>query len=59
MRIVQIEELHGFLDSEVSKAITQIRQLVSSDELKADAIIRLATEISVLERVKAKFHKED
>ena len=58
MRNIQIEELHGFLDSEASKAITQIQQLVSSDELKQETIIRLATEITVLNRVKAKFHKE-
>lgn len=57
--MIQEEALHDWINKETTKAITQIRQLVSSDELKQEAIIRLATEINVLERVKAKFHKEE
>lgn len=57
--MIQVEALHDWIDNESSKAITQIQQLVLSDNLSQEAMIRLATEITVLNRVKAKFHKEE
>jgi len=58
-RNIPIEELHSFLDAEINKAIIQIRTMVNEDKLSADGVIRSATEINVLERIKAKYYKEE
>ena len=59
MRNIQVEALHDFLNTEINKAIYSIREHVANDNLNADAMLRLATEINCMERIKAKFHKEE
>ena len=58
-RNIPIEELHSFLDSEINKAIIQLRAKVVEDCINNDSIVRIATEINVLERIKAKYYKEE
>lgn len=58
MKNIEYSELESFLEQEINKAISNIQNDVQSDNLKQETIIRLATEINVLNKVKAKFRRE-
>ena len=58
-RNIPIEELHSFLENEINKAIIQLRVLTGDDKLTLESIARICTELNVLDRIKAKYYKEE
>ena len=58
MKHIEYSELESFLAQEINKAISNIQNDVAEDKLKQETIIRLATEINVLNKIKAKFKRE-